>query len=504
MRRRSSSYGPGSSSTRRTMKCTRDVLRGAAVIIVCMPRVSAAQATTTSRPAYAPERYDEDWSFLRNRSKRTDLFDPIKWIPLANEGSWFLTLGGELRERYQDIRNSEFGFTIPANDRHGYHRIFLIADMHLGPHFRTFVELVNGEIIGAITNPPPAEQDPLDLLQGFADLVLPVSKSGDFTLRVGREEMTLGSARLVSFRETPNVRRSFDGVRAFWTAGGIGIDALVVRPVNPRLHVFDDIRDSTQLFWGVYATGPVSAVKGLSVDLYYLGLDKRNATFAQGVGQERRHTIGARLFGKTTGFDWHEGRRFRGDRTDNDLRFDWDVEGAFQFGSFATDAIRAWMISSDWGYTVFEVPLSPRLGFKADALSGDRNLQDNRLGTFNPLYPALQYYSQAGLFAPANLLSLQPSITLDLAKDASVNVEWGSLWRESKADAFYQPAVEPVLGTATAGRYIGYEASANLAWQATVHLTVTGTFAHFAPGGSVKNVGGRSGDFILVVGQFKF
>ena len=83
-------------------------------------------------------------------------------------------------------------------------------------------------------------------------------------------------------------------------------------------------------------------------------------------------------------------------------------------------------------------------------------------------------------------------------------MEWGSLWRESKADAFYQPPVEPVLGTATAGRYIGYEASANLAWQATVHLTVTGTFAHFAPGGSVKNVGGRSGDFILVVGQFKF
>jgi hypothetical protein len=242
----------------------------------------------------------------------------------------------------------------------------------------------------------------------------------------------------------------------------------------------------------------------MSIDLYYLGLDRKNATFARGVGRERRHTIGARVFGKLTGFDWHEGRRFRGDRTDNDLRFDWDVEGAYQFGSFETAAIRAWMLSSDWGYTIFEVPLSPRLGFKADALSGDRNLQNNRLGTFNPLYPALQYYSQAGLFAPANLLSLQPSITLDLARDASVNVEWGSLWRESKADAFYQPAVEPVLGTATAERYIGYEASANLAWQATVHLTLTATYAHFAPGGSVKKVGGRSGDFFMAVSQFKF
>src|SRR6202171_1249554 len=486
------------------MKSTREILRCVAIAIAWIPRVSAAQASGSTRPAYAPERYDEDWSFLRDRSKRTDFFDPIKWIPLGNEGSWFLTLGGELRERFQDIRNSEFGFTTPTNNRHAYHRIFLIADTHLGPHFRTFVEFVNAEIVGAVTDPPPAEQDPLDILQGFADLILPVSKSADFTLRVGREEMTLGSARLVSFRETPNVRRSFDGVRAFWTAGGRRLDILVVRPVTPRLHVFDDIPDSTQLFWGPYATGPVSAVKGMSLDLYYLGLDRKGAVFAQGVGRERRHTIGARLFGKTTGFDWHEGRRFRGDRTDNDLRFDWDVEGAFQFGSFGTADIRAWMVSSDWGYTVFELPPSPRLGFKADALSGDRNLQDNTLGTFNPLYPALQYYSQAGLFAPANLLSLQPSITLDLAKDASVNLEWGSLWRESKADAFYQPAVEPVSGTATAERYIGYEASANLAWQATVHLTVTGTYAHFAPGGSVKNVGGRSGDFIMAVGQFKF
>src|SRR6202171_4742426 len=174
MVRRTTAYGSPFLSRGGTMKCTREVLRCVAIVIACIPRVSGAQTPTSSRPAYAPERYDEDWSFLRDPSKRTDFFDPIKWIPLRKKGSWFLTLGGELRERFQDIRNSEVGFTTPPNDRHGSHRTCLIADTPLGPHFRTFVELVNGEIIGAITNPPPAEQDPLDLQQAFADLILPV------------------------------------------------------------------------------------------------------------------------------------------------------------------------------------------------------------------------------------------------------------------------------------------------------------------------------------------
>jgi hypothetical protein len=286
---------------------------------------------------------------------------------------------------------------------------------------------------------------------------------------------------------------------------GKRVDALLVRVVNPRLHVFDDIPDQTQLFWGIYATDSVSTAKGTNLDLYYLGLDRKGAAFAQGMGREHRHTVGARLFGKRTGFDWDNARDFHlGRRSKNDFSPDWDVEGAFQFGSFGAADIRAWMISSDLGYTLPKAHLTPRLGLKADAVSGDHNLQDNRLGTFNPFYPALQYYSQAGLFAPANILNLQPNVTLDFSKDVSANVAWGWLWRQSTADAFYQPPVDAVPGTITAARYIGYEASGNVAWQTNAHLAVLGTYAYFAPGGSVQQAGGRAGNFISAEGQFKF
>jgi hypothetical protein len=122
--------------------------RCAATVVACIPYIVHAQAPTPQRPAYTLERYDEDWSFLRDASKRTDLFDPIKWIPLGENASWFLTLGGELRERFQDVRNPAFGLPSPVRNTDFFHRTFLFGDLHLGPHFRTFVEFVNGVTAG--------------------------------------------------------------------------------------------------------------------------------------------------------------------------------------------------------------------------------------------------------------------------------------------------------------------------------------------------------------------
>jgi hypothetical protein len=93
---------------------------------------------------------------------------------------------------------------------------------------------------------------------------------------------------------------------------------------------------------------------------------------------------------------------------------------------------------------------------------------------------------------------------MDLARGVSASVAVSALWRENAADAFYAPPLVPVRGTATKDRFIGRQASVILAWKASAHLTVAANYAHFVPGGSVKQAGGRAGDFFLVLGQFKF
>ena len=70
-------------------------------------------------PRYKLLRSEEDWSFLADKSKPGDYLDPIKYIRLReNKDDWYLTLGGEIRPFYENIRNENFGASVP--DGNGY------------------------------------------------------------------------------------------------------------------------------------------------------------------------------------------------------------------------------------------------------------------------------------------------------------------------------------------------------------------------------------------------
>ena len=408
---------------------------------------------------------------------KADPFAMLKGIPLSPDGSVSLSLGGQLRIRPEFSRQPVFGLAAPAHNNGLLVRSFLSADLKLGPYLRGFVEFVSGQAPIWAATPPGTQLDRLDLLQGYGELSLPVA-SGAVMVRGGRQEMSFGSLRLVSVRESPNVRRAFDGIRAAWIAGpDRRIDAFLVRPVVPMAGLFDDRSDSAQAFWGLYATAPVPGVTAVKADLYYLGLTRENARFAQGTADERRHTLGGRLFGKAAGFDWN-------------------VEGAVQLGRFGQGDIRAWTASAELGYSFSDMPFAPRIGLNADAISGDGNLRDGKLGTFNPLFPKLPYFSEANLVGPANLLDIQPNITLTLLPKVKLTVGWNPLWKQNKADAFYGPAVTPVARTAGgAGRYIGQQVSTTVEWALAEHVTLGGTFVSYRPGERIRQASGVAGSF---------
>src|SRR5580765_4330565 len=96
-------------------------------------------------PAYKVFRFDEDYSCLTNRDNRTDLFDPVKYIPLRKDDPlWYLSFGGELRERVEGNYDPNFGIGDVRSDSYLLQRLALLSDEHLGQRVRFFVEGISG------------------------------------------------------------------------------------------------------------------------------------------------------------------------------------------------------------------------------------------------------------------------------------------------------------------------------------------------------------------------
>ncbi len=439
-------------------------------------------------PAYQRFRYDEDYLYLRDPAKRSDFWDPIKYIPLNSAGDWYLSFGGEARERYEMYNNNRWNPKSPDDDGYLLQRYLLHADLHLGPSLRIFGQLQSSLEDGRNGGPRPIDEDRLDVHQLFADVRLPID-AGDrdqFTLRVGRQEMAYGSARLVAVREGPNIRRTFDAVKLLTRVGEWRVDAFFSRPVEDDRGEFDDWGDDHINFWGVYATHPLPFLKGANVDLYYLGLDRPDARFVQGTADEQRHSIGGRLFGKRGAWDYN-------------------FEGTFQWGTFGSGDIIAWTLASDTGYTFENITTTPRLGLRANVFSGDTNPNDNTLGTFNALFPKAAYFDESALVRAANIFDLRPSLDLHLTKHVTLSAHWDFFWRYSTDDGIYDAGgnvLRPADGDA---RFIGHQPGIGIAWQIDRHTSFNVVYSHFFAGDFIKASGpGADVDFVAVWLQYRF
>jgi hypothetical protein len=437
------------------------------LVLLLASGILAAQNDKTDRPAYKLLRYEEDWSSLRDPSSRTEWLDRLKYITLGQKELWYLTIGGEIRERFEFMDHGEWG-NDPEDNKYLLQRYMLHTDLRLGSRFRFFGQLKSGIEVNRTGGPRPADEDQLDVHQAFIDLGLWRSGKDALTLRVGRHEMSYGSSRLVSFREGPNVRQSFDGARLTMNKAGWQVDTFATKPAETARGIFDDSPDHTRSFWGVYGVRAFPVLPHGHVDLYYLGLDRKHATFDAGTGREQRHSTGARIWGTTE-------------------LWDYNYEAIFQWGRFSGGSIRAWTAASDSGFHIDSVRLRPRFGLRADIASGDHDPADRTLGTFNALFPKGAYFSEADLLGPYNLMDVHPSVELHLTKGLKLTPDADFFWRQSATDGIYGiPGNLLRSGRGTTARYIGVHTNAQLEWAIDRHTSITAIYLHFFPGEFLK------------------
>jgi len=414
--------------------------------------------------------YDEDYQYLSDPECRIGFIDSMQYIPLGqNNENYYASFGFWIRERSEYVSNPNWSDK-PAGNAYLMQRYFFHTDLHLGDRFRFFGELASSLVDGRSGGPRAGlDEEKMYVHQGFFDLGLWKSGSDSLTLRAGRQELALGSETLVSTRDGRNIRRSLDGVRLTWVKQGWTFDVLALRPTLENTGYFDDPPNHGQAFWSVYGTHPFRVLPHGNADFYYMGLANQSVPYdGKGTGREQRQTVGTRLWGKTQHWDYND-------------------EFTFQFGSFRSDAIRAWAVSTEHGYRIESARLKPRFGLRAVAFSGDHNPLSHTLGTFNSIYEKGPYFSYAELFARRNLVALQPSAALELTKSVSLTFNPAFFWRESTSDGLYSVGnAVLVSGLKSNARFVASQASTQLRWQMTRNLTWFTEYAHFFPGEFIR------------------
>jgi hypothetical protein len=459
-----------------------------AALFLTLPLCAQVQDNSSAPDrTYNLLRENDDWSFLADPSQRSDFWDPIKYIPLGCEAC-YVSLGGEIREAFEQVGNDNWGKQ-PYMNAFLLQRYMLHSDWHLGENFRVFVQLKSGLEDFRAGGPRPIDEKKLDFEAAFLE-VGNTHKKNWAVLRVGRQELNYGSGRLVSVREGPNVRQSFDGVKIRSKVSAWNVDGWAVRPDLDKPGFFDNAPDHTTAFWGVYATRPWR--RGVSFDSYYLGLDRKSATFERGTATELRHSVGARLWRPIA---------------TKEPGWDFDDEAVWQFGSFGSDGINAWTVASDHGYSLPNLPLKPRFSVKADISSGD-NPASHTLGTFNPIYPIGNYF---GVLAdtgpgPVNFIDVHPRIQTQLTRRVSLSTDLVVQWRENLNDGVYAvPGFLLVPANGSRARFVGYRPGAEIRWQIDRHAYLQADYGIFYAGQFLKEASpGRNINYVEFWAGYKF
>ena len=229
-------------------------------------------------------RYNDDFRYLKSDSVRKKRLQKIKYIPVSRKVN--ISFGGEIREQLQYYKNINFGDVPPTYEKWStwqlWHRLTAYTDIEVGKKTRLFTQLGSTY---RLFNPnpltPEIEQNELSLHQAFIDPHL----NSRWMVRFGRQEISYGSHRLITFREGPNTRLTFDAAVIKYNRGKTRVDVIAISPVISNKGVFDDEKFK-DIITGAYATEKFT--KAFSADYYLLHFHSKRRQYSYVGGIENR------------------------------------------------------------------------------------------------------------------------------------------------------------------------------------------------------------------------
>lgn len=408
--------------------------------------------------------------FSLNNIENKTLYQRLKQVKIADLTT--LSFGGSVRFQYESFVNEQFEKISDQDNNWFLNRILLHAHLKINNHFEVFTELNNSLIIGK-DEISPVDKDILAVNQLFVKY----NFKNYWNINIGRNNLKLGSGRLVDVREGPNVRRSFDMVQINYNNNKFSAKGFFSTVVKPKIKVFDnDFLKFDETFSGLYTTTNFSQAANIDAYLFYQKDD--NVTYNSGTANERRSTLGIRHFGtyKTLSYN-------------NEL--------VYQFGSFGKQNIVAWTFSFQLENKTTLFNKSFNIGVKTEIISGDKNSDDNKLSTFDALYPRGAYFGRVARFGPSNLIDIHPYLNVQLKK-LYLEVDYDVFWRQSKNDGVYNAALLLEYPDTNNDRFIANQIGAILGYELNNHISIELESNIILPGDFLKKSNKNDNLFHLV------
>ncbi|MGL4630460.1 MAG: alginate export family protein [Leadbetterella sp.] len=430
-------------------------------------------------------RYNDNFQALKSDSTKTGL-QKLKYMSLGK--NTFLSLGGELREVYQYFGNQNFGDVPPTFEKVStgqvWHRIMAHANLEIGTKARVFFQL-NNTLRLFNPNPltPEIDENALSIHQAFVDWNI----NKNWQLRLGRQEMGYGNNRILTFREGPNTRLTFDAAILKYKNSKRRLDFLAVSPVISKPEAFDD-QSLKDFVIGVYAN-EILVPKKILLDYYFLNFTSSQRKYNYLGGEENRQSYGFRVFSQSP-------------------KFNYELEGTYQTGTFDQQKIQAYGVSADVNYRLSDKN-SVILGLAANYISGDKDRTDQELNTYNLIFSKPSY----GLAAPigsSNIENINPYLKLNPLKKVFLQAGMYFMQRNSNQDGTYSPGMAQLRPNrdklyASTNRAIGTQYSFEANYNPTHKLSFATEMAFFEAGQYVKETGkGQNITYFSIKSSFKF
>ncbi len=399
---------------------------------------------------------------------------------------WTYSVGGALQYRYINESNRLRPPLTAGRSSYQQWRFSPYVEVSRGDRITFYSQMIDASTFGNELPLVPIDENRWDLLQAYVDLKALELEQGDLRYRYGRQWLIYGAQHLLSNLGWGNTYRNFEGHRAYYAGKSWDVDVLAVQAVDgaARGSVYNinsfDGPNQDQWLGGVYAT--YKDFGSGALDVYWLWSDVDNA--GVNVINGNRHTIGARWAGK---------KPVPGTSSSESMTWEWDLEGAYQFGTEdylagPSQDVQAGFVSTIGKLTLEEVAWKPTLVGLFWWGSGDDDPTDGTSNTVSTLYPlGHAYWGMIDNHNGSNLLDYSAQIIVKPTNKLSFLTAWHWFDKAAAQDGIYNVGGVPFGGVNPSPKHLGNELDLVSTYQVNKNLKLQLGYFWYWYGAAVNN-----------------